>query len=70
MSDSGSIQEEGVIYDVPCVILRNETEWIEFVEKGKNILATTNPDSIITISNELLNNKSKITEMKNIKINQ
>ena len=70
MSDSGSIQEEAVIYDVPCVILRNETEWVEFVEKGKNILASTDQDKIITISNELLNNQNKINDMKNIKINQ
>ena len=68
MTDSGSIQEEAVIYDIPCVILREETEWVEFVEKGKNILASTDTDKIITINNELLNNPEKIKEMKNIKI--
>ena len=52
MSDSGTVQEEAVIYNVPCVILRNETEWTEFVEKGKNILATTDPDKIIPIAKE------------------
>lgn len=68
MSDSGSIQEEAVIYNVPCLILRNETEWIEFVEKGKNILCTTHNDAIITINNELLNNPSKLLGMRKIKI--
>ncbi len=68
MSDSGSIQEEAVIYNVPCLILRNETEWIEFVEKGKNILCTTKSDAIITINNELLNNKLKLEQMRKIKI--
>jgi len=68
MSDSGSIQEEAVIYDVPCLILRDETEWTEFVEAGKNLLVTTNQDAIITINNELLNNSSKLEEMRNIKI--
>ncbi len=68
MTDSGSIQEEAVIYDIPCLILRNETEWTEFIEKGKNLLVTTNYDAIITINNELLNNPSKLEEMKNIKI--
>ena len=68
MSDSGSIQEEAVIYDVPCLILRDETEWTEFVEAGKNLLVTTDQDTIITINNELLNNTSKLEEIRNIKI--
>ncbi len=70
MSDSGTVQEEAVIYNVPCVILRNETEWTEFVEKGKNILATTDPEKIIPIAKELLTNPSKIPELKAVKIRQ
>ncbi len=70
MSDSGTVQEEAVIYNIPCVILRNETEWTEFVEKGKNILATTDPNKIILIAKELLINPNKISELKSIKINQ
>jgi len=70
MSDSGTVQEEAVIYNIPCVILRNETEWTEFVEKGKNILATTDPNKIIPIAKELLINPNKISELKSIKINQ
>lgn len=70
MSDSGTIQEEAVIYDIPCLILRNETEWVEFVEKGKNILATTDPNKIIPIAKELLTDPNKISELKSIKIRQ
>lgn len=70
MTDSGSIQEEAVIYDVPCLITRTETEWIEFVEKGKNILIGIETDKIITVCNEILNNPSKLEEMRNIKIKQ
>ena len=68
MGDSGSIQQEAVIYDVPCLVLRDETEWVEFVEARKNLLVTTNQDAIITVNNELLNNLSKLEEMRNIKI--
>ncbi|MBI2672551.1 UDP-N-acetylglucosamine 2-epimerase (non-hydrolyzing) [Candidatus Woesearchaeota archaeon] len=68
MSDSGSIQEEGVIYNVPCLILRNETEWTEFVDAGKNILLTTNPEKIISITKDLLNNEEKLKQMREIKI--
>jgi UDP-N-acetylglucosamine 2-epimerase (non-hydrolysing) len=68
MSDSGSIQEEGVIYNVPCLILRNETEWTEFVDAGKNILLTTNPEKIVSITKDLINNEGKLQQMREIKI--
>ena len=68
MSDSGSIQEEGVIYDVPCLILRNETEWTEFVDAGKNILLSTEPEKIVCLTLDLLKDNGTIEKMKNIKI--
>lgn len=49
VTDSGGLQKEAYFFKKNCVTLRQETEWIELVEKGFNIL--TNP-----IKEELISN--------------
>lgn len=46
ITDSGGLQKEAYFMGKPCVTLRDETEWVELVEVGANVLTGTNTDLI------------------------
>jgi UDP-GlcNAc3NAcA epimerase len=47
LTDSGGVQKEAFFLNTPCVTLREETEWVETVESGANLLTGLHRDRIV-----------------------
>jgi UDP-N-acetylglucosamine 2-epimerase (non-hydrolysing) len=59
LTDSGGLQEETTALGVPCVTIRENTERPITVEEGSNVLAGTQPESIVRSALEVLRRGGK-----------
>jgi UDP-GlcNAc3NAcA epimerase len=48
VTDSGGVQKEAFFYQIPCVTMRDETEWVETVELGWNVLTGASRERIVS----------------------
>lgn len=61
ITDSGGVQKEAFFFKKPCVIMREQTEWVELVENGNAQLAGANEAKIVAALGTLLQNEASMT---------
>jgi UDP-GlcNAc3NAcA epimerase len=64
LTDSGGVQKEAFFYNVPCVTMRDETEWVETIELGWNVLVGASKDAIEAAVANFATNPPATAELK------
>ncbi|TAE81148.1 MAG: UDP-N-acetylglucosamine 2-epimerase (non-hydrolyzing) [Bacteroidetes bacterium] len=64
ITDSGGLQKEAFFFRKFCITTREQTEWVELVQEGYNVIVGTNKANIITQANRYL--QQPYPEAKNL----
>ena len=63
LTDSGGIQEETTILQVPCLTLRNNTERPITAEVGSNRIVGTDPEKILAAYREIIDGTARLPQI-------
>lgn len=67
MTDSGGIQEEAAVLNIPALILRLKTEHIRYIESGMHLLVGTDKNTIIEEALKIIDDESEYAMRKTVK---
>lgn len=63
ITDSGGVQKEAAFCGVPCIVLRNNTEWVNLVKSKNAILVGSDPDKIYSATTIYYENELNAKEI-------
>ncbi len=58
ITDSGGVQKEAYFFQKPCIIARQETEWLEIIEAGAGKVVDADTDRLLQGAEHFLDNPS------------
>ena len=68
LTDSGGIQEEAPFFNIPVLVMRNQTERQEGIKAGTSVLVGTDKDKIVKIASQIISDDkiyNQIAKAKN-----
>jgi UDP-GlcNAc3NAcA epimerase len=62
ITDSGGLQKEAFFFQKNCVTMRDQTEWVELIENGYNVLVGADKKALVDQSKLMLNKKNDFSK--------
>ncbi len=62
ITDSGGVQKEAFFFKKHCVTMREQTEWVELVENGFNMLCGSSPEKLYSSYSAMISKKSDFSK--------
>jgi UDP-GlcNAc3NAcA epimerase len=61
MTDSGGLQKEAFFFGKFCITMRDQTEWVELVENGFNIITGASKSKILNAYKDSINKSANFS---------